>query len=156
MCFIRQSIIQPWDAKSKQTTLCKFTAQEMERSCFPSARWNRNPFEKKVPTPPLVVRCLWFHPISCDGHHSVFQVMMWCTGGKGCFQCYQDKSSYEHLTKNTHVLQLCLLKETSHIPTVVQNLFFLASDVKNFQFLYIRRDFTAEIIGVQICKTEGI
>lgn len=37
MHFIRQSIIQPWDAKSKQITLCKFTAQEMERSCFPSA-----------------------------------------------------------------------------------------------------------------------
>lgn len=37
MHFIRQSIIQPWDAESKPTTLCKFTAQEMERSCFPSA-----------------------------------------------------------------------------------------------------------------------
>lgn len=120
MHFIRQRVIQTWDANQSEPHFVSLQLRKWREAAFLLLTATEILLKRVlVPGSALEVGCMWFHPISCDGHHSVLQVMMWSNGGKGCSLCYQYKSSCEHLTKNTHVLQLCQFKETSYFPTVL-------------------------------------
>lgn len=72
MHFIRQSIIQTWDANQSEPHFVSLQLRKWREAAFLLLTAAEILLERAlVPSPALGVGCMWFHPISCDGHHSV-------------------------------------------------------------------------------------